>query len=440
MGTDIIVRDAHRHESCLPLTESTKPTLLQALGDKRMMAVLLMSFASGLPFNLTNFTLQAWLASEGLNIKTIGIFSLVALPYNIKFLWAPFLDRYLPPFLGRRRGWILIYQAGLTVCIGVMGFSSPTRELPVLGAIAVLLAFLSASQDIVIDAYRVDTIPPSERALAAAAAAFGYRTAAMLAGAVLVYIAGSLGWRLAFLFVACLMAATMLATLWAPEPAVPGERPATLAAAVWQPLRALLAQKGMWGFLILILLYKVGDALALSLYSTFMIQGVGFSLHELSIFGKVNMTVSTMIGVALGGWLYMRWGTFRSLLIFGIGQSLTNLLYMWLALAGKKIWLLALATCLDTMVGGMGQAAFVAFMVSLCSANFSATQYAILSALAVLPRNVTGFIAGFLVPVVGWANFFTITCLSAAPGLILLVILRKPLNVVSAREAANAAA
>jgi MFS transporter, PAT family, beta-lactamase induction signal transducer AmpG len=422
------------------LTERTKPKLLQALRDKRLLAVLFLSFASGLPFNLTNFTLQAWLASEGINIKTIGIFSLAALPYNIKFLWAPLLDRYLPPFLGRRRGWILIYQAGLTLCIGVMGFTSPTRDLPVLGAVAVLLAFLSASQDIVVDAYRVDSIPPSERGLAAATQAFGYRSAAMLAGAVLVYIAGSLGWRLAFLFVACLMAATMLATLWAPEPEVPGVRPATLAAAVWQPLRALLAQKGMWGFLILILLYKVGDALALSLYSTFMIQGVGFSLHELSIFGKVNMTVSTMIGVALGGWLYLRWGTYRSLLIFGTGQALTNLLYAWLAVAGKKVWLLALATCLDTMVGGMGQAAFVAFIVSLCSVNFSATQYAILSAIAVLPRNVTGYIASFLVPVVGWGNFFIITCLSALPGLILLVILRKPVKIVAEREAANAAA
>jgi PAT family beta-lactamase induction signal transducer AmpG len=439
MGPDIIARDAHRHDCCHHLTESAKPTLRQALGDKRMLAVLFMSFASGLPFNLTNFSLQAWLASEGLNIKTIGIFSLVALPYNVKFLWAPFLDRYLPPFLGRRRGWILIYQAGLTVCIGVMGMSSPTQELPVLGAIAVLLAFLSASQDIVIDAYRVDTIPPSERALAAAAAAFGYRTAAMLAGTVLVYIAGSLGWRLAFMFVACLMAATMLATLWAPEPKDPGKRPASLADAVWHPLRALLAQKGMWGFLLLILLYKVGDALALSLYSTFMIQGMGFSLHELSIAGKLNMTISTMVGVALGGWIYIRWGTFRSLLIFGIGQALTNLLYVWLALAGKKIWLLVLATCFDTMIGGMGQAAFVAFLVSLCSANFSATQYAILSAIAVLPRNVTGAIAGYLVPVVGWPNFFSITCLCAMPGLILLVILRRPLNELSAREAANAA-
>jgi PAT family beta-lactamase induction signal transducer AmpG len=421
------------------LTPAAKPTLLQALGDKRMVVILFLSFASGLPFNLTNFSLQAWLASDGLSIKTIGLFSLAALPYNVKFLWAPLLDRYMPPFLGRRRGWILIYQACLAVSIGVMGLCSPTKAPYVLAGMAVLVAFLSASQDIVIDAYRVDAIPPSERALAAAAAAFGYRTAAMLAGTVLVLIAAEVGWRLAFLFVAALMAATMAATLWAPEPDVPGRPPRTLADAVWQPLRALISQPGMWGFLLLVLLYKVGDALALSLYSTFMIQGVGFSLQELSIAGKLNMTVSTMIGVAFGGWVYLRWGTFRSLLIFGIGQALTNLLYMWLALAGKKLWLLALATSLDTMIGGMGQAAFVAFLVSLCTADYSATQYALLSALAVLPRNVTGAIAGAVVPIIGWPKFFVVTCLCAVPGLILLVILRGPLRELSVREAAQAA-
>jgi PAT family beta-lactamase induction signal transducer AmpG len=300
------------------------------------------------------------------------------------------------------------------------------------------VAFLSASQDIVIDAYRVDAIPASERALAAAAAAFGYRTAAMLAGTVLVLVAAQASWRIAFLLVAVLMAVTMLATMWAPEPLTPGHPPRSLADAVWQPLRALLAQKGMWGFLLLVLLYKVGDALALSLYSAFMIRGVGFSLEELSIAGKLNMTISTMVGVAFGGWVYLRWGTFRSLLIFGIGQALTNLLYVWLAVVGKKLWLLALATCLDTMIGGMGQAAFVAFLVSLCSANYSATQYALLSALAVLPRNVTGAIAGALVPIIGWAHFFVVTCLTAVPGLILLVILRGPLRELSTREASPA--
>src|SRR6202167_2429610 len=181
---------------------TAKPTLLQALRDPRMAAVLFLSFASGLPLNLTNFTLQAWLASAGLSIGTIGLFSLAALPYNFKPLWAPLLDRYHPPFLGRRRGWILIFQACLAVSIGVMGFQSPTKAPYVLGAIAVLVASLSASQDIVIDAYRVDTIPPSERGLAAATHTFGYRTAAMLAGAVLVYVAASVGWQLAFLFVA----------------------------------------------------------------------------------------------------------------------------------------------------------------------------------------------------------------------------------------------
>jgi MFS transporter, PAT family, beta-lactamase induction signal transducer AmpG len=259
----------------------------------------------------------------------------------------------------------------------------------------------------------------------------------MLAGAVLVLVAAHLGWRLAFLMVACLMAATTLGTIWAPEPAVPGQPPRTLADAIWHPLRALFSQKGAWGFVLLVLLYKVGDAFALSLYSAFMIKGVGFSLDELSIAGKVNMTVSSMIGVAFGGWVYMRLGTFKSMLIFGIGQACTNLLYVWLALAGKKVWLLVLATSLDTGVGGMGLAAFVAFLVSLCSANFSATQYALLSALASVPSKVMGYIAGIVVSHIGWANFFVVTFLTAIPGLILLVILRVPLNELAAREIAK---
>jgi PAT family beta-lactamase induction signal transducer AmpG len=424
------------------LMAAAKPTVLQALGDKRMTAVLLLSFASGLPFNLTGFTLQAWLADAGLDIKTIGIFSLVGFPYIFKFLWAPLLDRYLPPLLGRRRGWILIYQVCLTISIGVMGFCSPTQEPYVLGAVALLVAFLSASQDIVFDAYRVDVIPPSERALAAAATTFGYRTAAMLAGAALVLIAAGLekrmgsafAWRVAFLMVAGLMAATILATFWSPEPEDPGRPPATLADAVWLPLRELLSRKGAVGFILLVLLYKVGDAFALSLYSAFMIKGVGFSLTELSVAGKVNMTVSTMIGVGLGGIIYIRWGMFRSMLIFGIGQALTNLLYMWLAIAGKKLWLLVLATSLDTMIGGMGQAAFVAFLVSQCSANYSATQYALLSALAAAPRVIMGSIAGLVVAAIGWANFFVVTCLSATPGLILLIIFRRRIKELAERE------
>jgi len=422
------------------MTATAKPTLLEALRDKRMAAILLLSFSSGLPFNLTGSTLQAWLASAHIDIKTIGVFSLVGLPYVLKFLWAPLLDRYLPPLLGRRRGWILIYQVALSIGLAIMGLSSPTRAPYALGLIALVVAFLSASQDIVFDAYRVDVIPPAERALAAAATTFGYRSAAMFAGAVLVLIAASLSWRQAYLLVAAIMLLTVFATRWAPEPAVPGRPPATLADAVINPLRDLLSQRGAWGFLLLVLLYKVGDAFALSLYSAFMIKGVGFSLKELSLGGKVNMTVSTMIGVAIGGWIYMRWGMFRSLLIFGIGQACTNLMYMWLALAGKKLWLMILATSLDTSVGGMGQAAFIAFLVSQCSASYSATQYALLSAMAAVPRVIMGWVAGHVVAAVGWANFFVVTFATAVPGLLLLLVLRSRINQLEAREVANARA
>jgi MFS transporter, PAT family, beta-lactamase induction signal transducer AmpG len=439
MGTDIIVRDAHRHEHRLPLTEQPKPTIRQALADKRIMAVLLMSFASGMPFNLsgTGFAFQAWLASAGVNLKAIGFFSLVSLPYSIKFLWAPLLDRYVPPLLGRRRGWIVIFQACLAVAIGVMGFSSPTAAPFYLATIALLMVCLSASQDIVINAYTVDIIPASERGLAAAVTTFGFRTGSVLASTVVVLLAAHTSWHLAFLVIAAIMAAAMLSTIWAPEPSTPGQPPKTLADAVWNPLKDLVSQKGAWGFLVLVLLYKAGDAFALSLYSAFMIKGVGFSLDELSIAGKANMTVSTIIGVTLGGWIFMRWGMFRSLLVFGIAQALTNLLYTVLALSGKKLWLMALATTIDTGIGGMGQAAYVGFLMSLCSSSFSATQYALLSAMSSIPRITTGAIAGTLVTAIGWPKFFVVTCLTALPGLILLVFLRRPMQELAARGSAK---
>lgn len=414
-----------------------KPTLLQALGDRRMAAILLLSFASGLPLNLTGATLQAWLADSHVDIRTIGKFSLVGLPYVCKFLWAPLLDRYVPPLLGRRRGWILLFQLGLCIGIAAMAFGSPADSLDTLAAIAVLVATLSASQDIVVDAYRVDVIPPSERALAAGATNFGYRSAAMFASAVLVWIAARIGWRPAYLLVAAMMLLTVLATWWAPEPAVPGRPPRTLMDAVIHPLRDLLGQKSAWGLLLLVLLYKVGDAFALSLYSAFMRRGMGFSLDVLAV-GKVDMTISSMFGVAFGGWVYLRLGMFRSLLIFGIAQACTNLMYMWLALAGQKVWLMLLATTVDTSVGGMGLAAFVAFLVSQCSANYSATQYALLSALAAVPGKIISSIAGYVVDSVGWAHFFVITFSTAAPGIALLIAMRGRINALEAREVANA--
>jgi PAT family beta-lactamase induction signal transducer AmpG len=418
------------------LTAAPKPTLKQALADKRMLAILLLGFASGLPFNLTASTMQAWLASIHIDIKTIGMFALVGLPYSIKFLWAPLLDRFLPPLLGRRRGWILIYQLSLAVAIAVMGFAKPTEDLYAFATIAVIVAFLSASQDIVIDAYRVDIIPPTERALAAGVTTLGYRSAAMFANAVLLIIAERVGWQRAYLMVSILMLFTVVATFQAPEPEHPGRPPKTLMDAIVHPLKDLFDRKGIKAFLLLVFLYKAGDAFALSLYSAFMIKGVGFSLDQLSL-GKADMFASTLVGTAIGGWVYMRWGMFRSLLVFGIGQACTNLMYMWLALAGKKLWLMLLATTLDTSVGGMGQAAFVAFLVSQCSASFSATQYAALSAFATLPSKLVSSIAGYTVASVGWAHFFVITFLTAVPGLAVLVCLKRPINELEARDVAG---
>jgi PAT family beta-lactamase induction signal transducer AmpG len=419
-------------------TSTAKPTLLQALADKRMVAILFMSFASGLPFNLTGFTLQSWLTAAGLDIKTVGFITLAGVPYAWKFLWAPLLDRFLPPVLGRRRGWILIFQLCLAVTIGTMGFFEPTREIYIIAGIAFVIALCSATQDIVIDAYRVDTIPAGERSVAAAVAAFGYRTAAMLAGAVLVSVGAHFGFRTAFLAVGVVMLAMTVATVRAPDPKNPGRPPQTLLQAIWLPLKDLVTQRGALGFLLLVFTYKAGDAFALSLYSFFMLK-IGFTLDQLAA-AKIVMTVATIVGVTLGGWLYLKWGMVRSLLVFGILQALTNLLYSWLAVVGPKFWLMIGATALDTMAGGMGQAAFVAFLMSMCSTNFSATQYALLSAMAAVPRIVTGPIASQVAPAVGWPHFFVVTCLTAVPGLVLLCYLVKPLGQLADRDTAAAKA
>jgi PAT family beta-lactamase induction signal transducer AmpG len=421
------------------VADASRRTLWQALKEPRMVAILLLGASSGLPFNLTLSTLQAWLASAGVDIKTIGIFGLTGTPYLVKFLWAPLLDRYIPPFLGRRRGWIVIFQIALAIAIGVMSFSDPKLMPRELGLIAVVVAVLSASQDIVIDAYRVDVIPPQQRALASAATSFGYRAAAMFASFVVINIAAFAGWHLAFGLVAVVMALMVFATFSSPEPLTPARPPRTLRDAVVDPCRDFLRQSGAWGFLLLVPLFKVGDAFALSLYSAFMIKGVGFSLVELANAGKLNMTISTMAGVAIGGFAYLRWGLYRSLAIFGVAQSVTLLLFVVLAFAGRKVWLLALVTTVDTLAGGMGQAAFTAFLMCLCTPNFSATQYALLSALASLPRVGMQAAAGYVVAAVGWADFFVITFLTCLPGLAVLFFLRERIRALDAREKAEAA-
>jgi len=397
---------------------------LKSLANRRIAAVALLGFASGMPLALTGGTLQAWMAVEGVDLKTIGIFSLVGLPYAFKFFWAPLLDRYALPFLGRRRGWILCSQFILMGLIILLGLSSP-KETPLLVAlIALFLTFTSASQDIVIDAYRTDVLREKERGLGVAVSVTGYRIAMLVSGALALILAGSLGWRLTYLLMAGLMTVGMLATFFGPEPEVVVRPPHSLKEAVSGPLTEFFERPAAWAFLALIILYKIGDAFAGSLTTAFLIRGPGFSIGEVGAINKGLGLVATIVGALYGGIMLARLGLYRSLMIFGILQAVSNLSFMVLAYFGKVYSMMVIAVAFENLAGGMGTAAFVAFLMALCDQRYTATQFALLSALASLGRIFVGPPSGYLSHEVGWVIFFFITFLAALPGLFLLLKMR----------------
>jgi len=397
---------------------------LKSLANRRIAAVALLGFASGMPLALTGGTLQAWMAVEGVDLKTIGIFSLVGLPYAFKFFWAPLLDRYALPFLGRRRGWILCSQFILMGLIILLGLSSP-KETPLLVAlIALFLTFTSASQDIVIDAYRTDVLREKERGLGVAVSVTGYRIAMLASGALALILAGSLGWRLTYLLMAGLMAVGMLATFFGPEPEEVVRPPQSLKEAVSGPLTEFFERPAAWAFLALIILYKIGDAFAGSLTTAFLIRGPGFSIGEVGAINKGLGLVATIVGALYGGIMLARLGLYRSLMIFGILQAVSNLSFMVLAYFGKVYSMMVIAVAFENLAGGMGTAAFVAFLMALCDQRYTATQFALLSALASLGRIFVGPPSGYLSHEVGWVIFFFITFLAALPGLFLLLKMR----------------
>lgn len=398
--------------------------------DRNLAVILLLGFASGLPLALTGQTLQAWLTVEGVDLATIGLLTLVGIPYTWKFLWAPLMDRYVPPFLGRRRGWLVIFQAALAVSIAAMAFCNPRTEITVIAALALFIAFASASQDIAYDAYRTDLARPEQRGLAAALTVVGYRTAMLTSGALaLVLVAGSgfipaLGWRNTYLVMAGLLALCILFTLWGKEPEFRKPPPRTLQEAVVAPLREFFSRPGAWVILLLIVLYKLGDAFAGSLTTAFLLRGAGFALDDVAYVNKGMGLAATIVGALLGGALMVRLGLYRSLMAFGVLQAVSNLAFMWLAVAGKSYPVMILAVGFENLSGGMGTAAFVAFLMALCDHRFTATQFALLSALAVVGRVYVGPAAGYATDPkylgLDWAIFFFLTFLVALPGLALL--------------------
>lgn len=399
-------------------------SLKEILGNKRIGLMLPLGFASGLPLALTAGTLQAWLTVAGVDLKTIGIFTLVGLPYTLKFLWAPLMDRIVPPWLGRRRGWMLITQLAVAVGLAVMGVTGPGSHPEWLGIAAIGVAFMSASLDIVFDAYRTDLLLPPERGFGAAVWVNGYRFALLVASAGALVLADAIGWPGTYLLLAGLMAAGIVTILLSPEPPVAGAAPASLAEAVGLPLRELFSRPGIYGLLGLIVLYKVGDAVAGSLQTAFFIGGIGFSASDVGYVKGIGIA-ATLLGALAGGLAMARLGLMRSLLLFGLLQALSNLSFMVLAWIGKSYAALAASIVVENATGGMGTAAFVALVMSLCDHRYTATQFALLSSLEAFGRVFSGRPSAELVALVGWGNFFFLSFLLALPGVWLVWLYRR---------------
>lgn len=397
---------------------------LQVFRGKRISAILLLGFSSGLPLALTGGTLQAWMTVAGVDLRTIGIFALAGLPYTMKFLWSPLMDRFVPPFLGRRRGWIVVMQLTLMIGIAAMAFTSPRGMPRLVGLLAVMVAFSSASQDIVIDAYRTDVLHEKERGVGAAVFVMGYRLAMLVSGALAFILSDRIGWQNTYLLMAALMGLGVLASLWGPEPEVKVAPPKSLTEAVWGPLRDFLSRRSALILMLLIVLYKLGDAYAGSMTTAFLIRGMGFTPTEVGTINKVLGLVSLILGAMIGGTLMVRLGLYRSLMIFGILQGVSILSFMALAWVGKNYSLFVFSVAFENLCGGMGTAAFVSLLMALCNQRYSATQYALLSSLAALGRTVISPTSGFLVEMLGWTQFFFAAALTALPGLWLLWMLR----------------
>ena len=405
-----------------------KPKIRDVLRQPRMLAILLLGGASGLPNPLSESTMQAWLTDLGISNTDIGLLMYVALPYLLKPLWAPLLDRYSLPWLGRRRGWIAMFQLLLALGIASLAMFGGAHQLSVIAVILLVVVFLSASQDIVIDAYRTDVARPPERGLAAAATNLGYRALSYGSLSVALIVADNFSWRAAFLTLAGAMAMLVLATIWAPEPDDPrGKQLPSLADSVIVPLRELFGVPGMVVLIVLILFYKVGDAFALKFFTAFMMH-TGFTKTEIGLVVKAVLTTGSVLGALLGGIWMIKLGLRRAMLLFAVIQALTNLGYLLLYAIGKSYAVMVGAVALDALASGMGNIAAVALMMALCDKRFSAFQYALLSTFALAPRYLLGGPAGWIADHGGWAAYYWTSFALAVPGIALVWIMRRRID------------
>jgi len=401
--------------------------------DRRVLLILPLGFASGLPLLLTFSTLSAWFATTGVSRAMIGTFALVSMPYALKFLWSPLIDRLPPPIpIGRRRGWGIAIQLALIAATLALGACNPKVELARMASLAILVAFLSASQDVVIDAYRIEILTPEQQGPGAAMIQTGYRIGLLVAGAGALIIAARWGWFAAYATIAALLSVGMLVFIFGPEPAPAPDVRLHAGATRWDAFREWLAtavtgpfadfmRRPMWPAIVVFIVgYKLGEAMAGVMAMPLYIS-LGFTLNEIAAVSKLVGFIATVAGALVGGVVTSKLGVMRALILCGILQSAGNLFYVLQAVGGHRLDYLALCVAAENLSGAMAGTALVAYLSDLCSPAFTATQYALLSSLAAVGRTMVASSGGVLADRLGWVPFFLVTTVATIPALVLLV-------------------
>lgn len=400
----------------------TNSGLYAAVFNRRMLICVFSGFASGLPFFILISLVPAWLRTEGVGLKEIGLFTLIGLPYTWKFFWAPILERYPLPFLGRRRGYMLVTQIALFIAISLLPYFNTNSDLWLIAGLCACIAFFSATQDIAIDAYRRELLPDRELGLGNAIHVNAYRIAGLVPGSLALVLADHTPWHSVFLVTAAFMSVAIILTITISEPDHPAPPPESLEAAIVEPFREFIDRLGLHHALLVLsfmFLYKLGDNLATALATPFYID-MGFELSEIGLVAKHAALWPMVIGGLAGGILMLKIGINRALWIFGVIQLVSIFGFAVLARMGEELWLLALVIGFEYLGVGLGTAAFLAFIARTTSRVHTATQLALLTALTAVPRTIANASTGYAVELIGWENFFYVCALTAIPGMLLL--------------------
>lgn len=396
--------------------------------NKRLLIVFLLGFSSGLPLSLVTSTLQAWSSESGSSLMAVGMLSLLGLPYIYRVFWGPLLDRYTFFSLGKRRSWMLSAQIILCLGFNSMAWLSPLTSPLWMSSIAFLMACSSATQDMAIEAHRVEYLPLKEHALGASIAVLGYRLALFLSGGLALILAHHIGWALTYRFMGFFMVIGIWATLWSPEPSAPMLVRQNLAQFFTAPVKELMARPEVVSIVLFILFYKLGEAFTATtsgIVMPFLIQGLGFSLDTIGYVNKIMGISAILLGGIIAGFLMLRWSLYRALFFFGILQATTNVLFVMLAILGKNLLMLTLAVVFDNLAAGMGTTALVAFFMRTVDQRFTATQFSILVAISTIPRVFSGPIAVLVQSWLGWVGLYQLSVVLALGFIPFLMILNR---------------